>query len=105
MPVGHEWSVRGADQLAALGFDSGGSVAMRLRGIVSCGSEQCAEIEIGLRLADRAVQGVLLRALKEGHVVKAEFTGQEIISFGVVPGRGNMSIAGRLTRTGTGSVR
>ena len=106
VPVGHEWNVSGADLRAALGPDSGeGSVTMRLRRIVSCGSEQCAEIEIGLRLAGQASQGLLLRTLKEGYLVKSDLAGQEIVNFGVVPGVGNMSIAGRFTRTATESVR
>ena len=105
VPVGHEWEVSGADLQAALGVGREGSATMRFRRIIRCGLEQCAEIEMRLRLADVTAEGVLLRALKEGYVVKADLAGQTVLNFGIVPGVGNMSVAGRLTSTVTGSVK
>jgi Trypsin-like peptidase domain len=98
VPVGHEWEVSGT-ALQALGYGEG-SATMRLRRIVSCGSEQCAEIEVRLRAASVAAQGILLRTLKEGYVVKADLAGQGAFSFGAAT-----SITGPYTVTGTTSVR
>jgi hypothetical protein len=60
---------------------------------------------VRLRLVDFVAQGVQLRTLNEGYVVKSDLAGQTVLNFGMVPGVGNMSVAGRLTSTTTGSVR
>jgi hypothetical protein len=126
VPVGHEWEVSGADLHALLGLDNttlgDGSATMRLRRIVSCGSEQCAEVEIRLRVAGLMVmddgtqtgvmlegEGLLLRSLKERIDVEANLAGQMVFgSSGLAtgqPGAVNMSIAGPFTLTGTTSVK
>jgi hypothetical protein len=124
VPVGHEWEVSGSELRALLGLDNttlgDGGAKMRLRRIVPCGSEQCAEIETQLRVAGLMVmddgsqsgvmlegQGVLLRSLQRHIDVKADLAGQMVFGgSSVVDGAPvEMAIAGPFTLTGTTSVK
>jgi hypothetical protein len=121
VPVGHEWEISGSDLHTALGVDTSttldGSVKMRLRRIVSCGSEQCAEIETRLRIEALTLtedgqmhvitegQGVSLRSLRERIDVSSSLTGQMVYTMSSAAAGINMSVAGPFTTTGAVSPR
>ena len=87
VPVGHEWNVSGADLRAALGPDSGeGSVTMRLRRIVSCGSEQSRKSRSGCALPVKPHKGSCCARLRKAILSSPISQGRRSLTLAWFPG-------------------